>query len=68
MRPAFNQSVSTPLGKGRSCGTTRQDDQTWYIVRLPINEQTQSHLHDENCITPKATHSGLWQFLEGDLQ
>ena len=68
MQPSFNKTVSTPWGTGYSSGTMRSDDQTFYLVRLPINAQTQPHLHDENCLTPKASHSGLWAFQEGDLQ
>jgi hypothetical protein len=62
MQPAFNQSIHTPIGQGYCSGIMRHTDQTLYLVRLPINEQTQPHLHDDNCLTPRAKHSGLWAF------
>lgn len=68
MQPAFNQSIRTPLGQGRIQGPTQREDRVFYLVRLPVNEQTKIHLHDHNCLTPKAIHSGLWAFQEGELQ
>jgi hypothetical protein len=59
--------VTTPLGKGSLQNGRVEGMPTRYIVRLPVNETTAQHLHDENCITPKATLTGLWWFTPDQL-
>ena len=68
MKPGFNQRVSTALGQGNCSGVMQRQDGTVYLVRLPVNEQTQPHLRDANCLTPKANRTGLWTFSESELQ
>lgn len=67
MQPAFNQSITTPLGKGVCTGPMRDGEQVNYLVRLPVNDQTKNHLRDQNCLTPRAQHTGLWKFEESEL-
>ena len=73
MRTIFNQTIQTPIGQGiGQSPMLRQDEKTpgeiVLLVRLPINEQTIPHLHDSNCLTPKAVHSGLWFFQKGEVK
>jgi len=68
MKPQFNQTIQTPIGKGVVQSPVIQFGGTSkYLVRLPINEQTTLHLKDVNCITPRASQSGLWVFTEAEL-
>lgn len=69
-----NQKVSTPYGTGIVQGFFEVRDQktqatisTGIAVRLPVNETTQPHLNDANCVTASAKHSGVWVFQEGEL-
>lgn len=64
----FNQPVQTPIGVGVvQSASIRVGETVKHLVRLPINEETQPHLGDSNCITPRAEHSGLWVFTEAEL-
>ncbi len=68
MRPRTNQPVMTPLGQGvAQSPIILVGGNARYLVRLPVNEQTMPHLHDVNCITPRAEQSGLWCFGEDEL-
>lgn len=66
---AINQLVNTPIGKGRCQGTLAVSDQqsALSVIRLPINEQTRDHLKKSNCLTPRASKSGLWVFARAEL-
>jgi len=72
---AVNQKVKTEYGEGYVQGFFQiQDPQTNAVistgiaVRLPVNDVTQPHLKDPNCVTSSATHSGVWVFQESELQ
>jgi hypothetical protein len=68
MRPRVNQPVVTPFGQGvAQSPIILTGGVAKYLVRLPVNEQTTPHLHDVNCITPRAESSGLWCFSEDEL-
>lgn len=74
MMIAVNQKVKTKYGEGFVQGFfTVQDPKTLKVistgiaVRLPVNEVTQPHLKDANCVTASATHSGVWVFQESEL-
>jgi len=69
----INQPVITPLGEGVYQGSFNQPHsgdtvEPVALVRLRVNDQTAPHLRDSNCLTPKASGSGLWTFKEGELQ
>lgn len=73
MQTIFNQTIQTPIGQGVGQSPLLRQveeapDEIVLLVRLPINEQTKSHLHDSNCLTPKAVHSGLWFFQKGEVK
>ena len=68
MRTIFNQTIQTPIGQGIGQGPMEREDETVFLVRLPINEQTEPHRRDENCVTHNAIHSGLWFFEKGELK
>lgn len=63
-----NAKVSTPLGEGISQGPyVIRDSQgdvvsQAVLVRLPVNDQTRSHLNESNCLTPRANRSALFIF------
>ena len=68
----INQLVNTPIGQGRLQGPFTDSimapgDREAVLVRLPINEQTREYLKQSNCLTPRATQSGLWVFGVEDL-
>ena len=68
----INQLVKTPIGEGRYQGTFTESimapgDRDAVLVRLPVNDDTRAHLKQSNCITPRATQSGLWVFVKEDL-
>lgn len=72
---AVNQKVKTSLGEGFVQGFFQVRDpetnvviSTGIAVRLPVNETTQPHLSDANCVTSGAKHSGVWVFQESELQ
>lgn len=57
--------LTTPLGAGTFQG--------WYadgraLVRLPINDLTEKHLKADNCLTPRASKSGLWLFDKSEVK
>lgn len=60
-----NQKVKTPIGEGVFDGWWGSKDQA--IVRLPVNQETETHLHDENCLTPRATRQALFSFPTSEL-
>lgn len=69
----LNQLVNTPIGQGRYQGRLVPDidghsDGQLALVRLPINEETRTQLNQSNCLTPKATTTGLWSFNESELR
>jgi hypothetical protein len=64
----FNQRVNTPLGEGIVQSPFMViDGPVKFLVRLPVNEQTNPHLKDSNCVTPRAEKSGLWVFSREEL-
>lgn len=72
---AINQKVKTTLGVGYVQGFFQIQDphtsaviSTGIAVRLPVNDATQPHLKDDNCMTSHAQHSGVWVFQESELQ
>lgn len=72
---AINQKVKTTLGEGYVQGFFQiQDPETSAVistgiaVRLPVNNVTEPHLKDDNCMTSQAKHSGVWVFKESELQ
>lgn len=68
-----NSKVRTPIGVGIVQGASSAlDDHSlrsarMMLVRLPINDETSQHRQDSNCVTPRATQSGLWVFEESEL-
>jgi hypothetical protein len=67
----LNQPVNTPIGQGRYQGhLTPNSNPELHValVRLPINDETREHLKQTNCLTPRATQSGLWSFSESELK
>ena len=70
----LNDPVNTPIGQGlfqgvfvdKAPGEPVSADQG--MVRLPVNAETQKHLADSNCLTPKAKDCGLWVFKLHELQ
>ena len=74
MNIAKNSTVMTPLGKGVVQGhfevQAKRDGVMvahGIMVRLPINEVTRGEMKKSNCLTPRATASGLWVFEESQL-
>lgn len=72
---AVNQKVKTKYGEGFVQGFFQVHDpetnaviSTGIAVRLPVNDVTQPHLKDANCVTSSATRSGVWVFQESELQ
>lgn len=65
----FNCSIKTPIGEGVVQSRFRViGDVSQYLVRLPVNELTSAHLKDSNCLTPRASKSGLWVFSQEELK
>ena len=66
-----NSMVKTPhdvgVVQGKFIIRQHGDAVIGYIVRMAINAQTKPHLNAENCLTPKATASGLWVFAEEQI-
>ena len=56
--------LQTPLGIGTYQGT--MDSRA--LVRLPVNPTTEPHLRDANCLTKRATASGLWLFSNDEIK
>lgn len=73
MKATTNQRVKTPLGEGVAQGPFAVVDGNGaevvraVLVRLPVNETTVKALKQSNCVTPRASLSGLWVFQEGEL-
>lgn len=69
MKYQINQRVNTPIGEGLYQGVYRavMSAIEKHLVRLPVNEQIAPHLHDENCVTPRATHQALFTFDPSEL-
>ncbi len=72
---ATNQKVDTPLGEGFVQGQFAVLDpetnaliSSGIAVRLPVNEVTRPHLNNSNCLTSRATMSGVWVFQESELK
>lgn len=69
-----NMPVTTPLGAGVVLApyvVTAANGEVisrGIAVRLPVNDETRKHLNKSNCITPRATLSGLWVFQESELK
>jgi len=69
-----NTRVSTPYGVGYvHAPFAVQNDKgetvvRGVLVRLPIDDTTRKHLNRSNCVTPRATLSGLWVFQESELK
>jgi len=66
--------VETPIGAGIAQApafTVRDghgnDVVQGVLVRLPINDTTRLHMNKSNCLTPHASHSGLWVFQVKEL-
>ncbi len=72
---AVNQKVKTPLGDGYVQGQfvvldakTEALISKGIAVRLPVNEVTRPCLNNDNCLTSRASLSGVWVFQESELQ
>jgi len=72
---SINQKVNTPLGEGYVQGQFAVvDPETEALiskgiaVRLPVNDMTRPHLNNSNCLTSRATLSGVWVFQESELK
>jgi len=68
----INQNVKTPIGEGKCQGEfdgsiLSLGDSAAVLVRLPVNDATRDYLKQSNCLTPRATQTGLWVFLKEDL-
>ena len=65
----MKQKVTTPIGEGVYQGAYRAVLGTGEkcLVRLPVNQETVTHLQDENCLTPRAHISALFSFEPGQL-
>jgi len=69
-----NQNVVTPIGKGIVQGAFAVQDAlgglvvNGVIVRVPVNDETRSHLVRSNCLTPMAKHSALYVFEIKELK
>jgi hypothetical protein len=64
-----NNPVITPIGPGTFQGKiVTMDSKIKYLVRLPVNETTQPHLWDANCLTRHAVQSGLWLFDSSEVE
>lgn len=66
----INTPVMTPYGV---VGTTQHPVLTTHggakvLVRLPINDKTEPHRLDGNCLTRGATKTGLWLFSQADIK
>ncbi len=73
MNLTTNTKVKTPLGEGMIQGAFAIQDThggkvvQGALVRLPVNDTTRPHLNKSNCVTPRASSSGVWVFKEGEL-
>jgi hypothetical protein len=38
------------------------------MIRLPINQTTEPHRKDANCLTKRASASGLWLFEQSEVK
>jgi hypothetical protein len=65
MKPSTK--LQTPLGIGTLQGVM-QSGGIKLLIRLPINEKTEPHRKDSNCVTKRATASGLWLFEQAEVK
>lgn len=61
----INHTLTTPLGPGAIQGKFSDGR---LLVRLPVNDLTEKHLKSDNCLTPRATRSGLWLFDRSEVK
>lgn len=73
MNLTTNTKVKTPIGEGMIQGAFAVQDGhggnvvQGALVRLPINDSTRPHLNKSNCVTPRASLSGVWVFGISEL-
>ncbi len=64
-----NHSVITPIGTGTfQARMLTVRNEVKFLVRLPINPETSKHLQDANCLTRRATQTGLWLFASDEVK
>ncbi len=71
----INQPVVTPIGEGMYQGIMSDHDRgsldgtdLTVLVRVKLTDESMPHLHDANCLTPRASSKGLWTFKESELR
>jgi hypothetical protein len=63
----MDNAVKTPWGvNGNLIGMAA--GKTGYLIRIVINDITQPHLADDNCLTKYAKVAGIWEFAITDIQ
>jgi len=66
----INQAVVTPIGEGVYQGEIydSEPEDVRALVRVKLTPQSIPCLQHGNCLTPRATISGLWTFRESELK
>jgi len=72
MNYRINQPVVTPIGEGVFQGKMDfyafDKIEMLMLVRVKLDGETSKHLRDSNCLTPRASESGLWTFKPEELR